>query len=128
MIQSSLSNIPLYTMGVYVLYEGNYQQLDSIRSRFYWQGTQKKRKYHMVRWEALSRPKDFGGLGFTDVRAMRACLLAFLAQAASARQGHPTAGSQNQRPGLTAWTRQQDAGNKQTSPQMFSCCVNGFIN
>ena len=36
----------------------------------------KKRKYHMVKWEALNRPKDFGGLGFTDVRAMNTCLVA----------------------------------------------------
>ena len=30
----------------------------------------------MVKWEALNRPKDFGGLGFTDVRAMNTCLVA----------------------------------------------------
>ena len=29
----------------------------------------------MVKWEALARPKDFGGLGFTDVRAMNICLV-----------------------------------------------------
>lgn len=76
LIESCLSSIPMYTMGVYELYEGNYQLLDSIRSRFYWQGTGKKRKYHMVKWEALSRPKEFGGLGFLDVRVMNICLLA----------------------------------------------------
>jgi len=64
LIDSSLSSIPMYTMGVYELYEGNYQMLDSIRARFFWQGTGKKRKYHMVKWPALSRPKEFGGLGF----------------------------------------------------------------
>ena len=26
--------------------------------------------YHMVKWEALAAPKDFGGLGFVDTRAM----------------------------------------------------------
>lgn len=30
----------------------------------------------MVKWEALSRPKEFGGLGFLDVRVMNTCLLA----------------------------------------------------
>jgi hypothetical protein len=48
LIDSSLSSIPMYTMGVYELYEGNYKMLDSIRARFFWQGTGKKRKYHMV--------------------------------------------------------------------------------
>jgi hypothetical protein len=30
----------------------------------------------MIKWEALNRPKEFGGLGFTDVRVMNTCLLA----------------------------------------------------
>lgn len=77
LIDSCLSSIPMYTMGVYQLYEGNYQALDTARSRFYWQGTGKKRKYHMIKWEALmNRPKELGGLGFLDVRAMNVCLLA----------------------------------------------------
>ena len=29
----------------------------------------------MVKWDALARPKDFGGLGFMDVRAMNTCLV-----------------------------------------------------
>ena len=57
LIDSCLSSLPMYTMGVYQLYEGNFQRLDSIRARFFWEGTSKKRKYHMVKWEALNRPK-----------------------------------------------------------------------
>ena len=48
LINSCLSSLPMYTMGVYQLYEGNYQALYNIRSRFFWQGSNKKRKYHMV--------------------------------------------------------------------------------
>ena len=59
-----------------MLYEGNYQQIDNIRSKFFWQGTGKKRKYHMTKWSALNRPKEAGGLGFLDVRVMNICLLA----------------------------------------------------
>jgi len=51
LLNSCLSSIPMYTMGVYILYEGNYQALDSVRKKFFWQGTNKKRKYHMVTWE-----------------------------------------------------------------------------
>ena len=75
MLNSCLSSTPMYTMGVYLLYEGNYQALDSIRNKFFWQGTNKKRKYHMVKWEALIRPKEFGGVGFLDIRVMNICLL-----------------------------------------------------
>ena len=76
LINSCLSSIPMYTMGVYQLYEGNFQALDKVRSRFFWQGTNKKRKYHMVKWEALARPKEWGGLGFLEVKTMNTCLLA----------------------------------------------------
>jgi len=62
-------------MGVYHLYEGDFEKLDSLRSRFYWQGTSKKIKYHMIKWESLNRPKVFGGLGFMDVRVMNTCLM-----------------------------------------------------
>jgi len=29
----------------------------------------------MIKWEALIRPKEFGGLGFTDVRVINTCLM-----------------------------------------------------
>jgi hypothetical protein len=32
----------------------------------------------MVKWADLTRPKDFGGLGFTDTRLMNKCLLSKL--------------------------------------------------
>ena len=75
LLNSCLSSIPMYTMGVYLLYERNYQALDAVRKRFFWQGTNKKHKYHMVKWEALIRPKEFGGAGFMDIRAMNICFL-----------------------------------------------------
>lgn len=76
LLESCLSSIPMYTMGVYQLYEGNFQIIiDTIRARFFWQGTRKKRKYHMIKWDPLAKPKDFGGLGFTDIRVMNSCLM-----------------------------------------------------
>lgn len=30
----------------------------------------------MIKWEALNRPKEFGGLGFSYVRVMNICLMA----------------------------------------------------
>ena len=75
LLNSCLSSIPMYTMGVYLLYDGNHQALDSVRKKFFWQGTNKKRRYHMVKWETLIRPKDFGGVGVLDTRIMNTCLL-----------------------------------------------------
>lgn len=51
-------------------------QLLHTRWRFFWEGVGNKKKYHMIKWEALASPKEFGGLGFVDTRAMNKALLA----------------------------------------------------
>jgi hypothetical protein len=74
LIESSLSSLPNYIMGVYLLPGSVHQKMDSTRARFYWDASL-KRKYHMVRWEVMAKPREFGGLGFTDTRLMNQCLL-----------------------------------------------------
>lgn len=75
LINSSLTSIPMYTMGFYWLYEGNHQRVDFGRGKFFWEGMGNKKKFHMIKWEALDKPKEFGGLGFIDTRAMNTALL-----------------------------------------------------
>jgi len=50
--------------------------MDTIRSNFFWGGTDEKAKYHMMRWEHLCLPKDYGGLGIINTRIMNEALLA----------------------------------------------------
>ncbi|KAL5647880.1 hypothetical protein ACJX0J_042235 [Zea mays] len=57
-------------LGVFFHYKMN-----SIRSNFFWQGAEKKKCYHMAKWEMVTRPKDQGGLGILDSRLMNECLL-----------------------------------------------------
>jgi hypothetical protein len=76
LIQSCLSSIPNYTMGVYLLQEEIHQKMDSTRANFFWHGPHLKKKYHMASWDLLSSPKRAGGLGFTNTRVMNRCLLA----------------------------------------------------
>lgn len=73
---SSLSNLPIYTMGIFLLHEGTHQQMDTIHSQFFWRGDCSKLKYHMVKWENVCLPKDFGGLGVLNTRLMNEALLA----------------------------------------------------
>jgi hypothetical protein len=73
LIESSLSSLPNYTMGVYLLPEEVHHKMDSARANFYWDSG--KKKYHMVKWANSARPRNFGGLGFTDTRLMNKCLL-----------------------------------------------------
>ena len=48
---SSLSSMPIYTMGVYLLNDQVHHQMDIVRSQFFWRGDVEKFKYHMVKWE-----------------------------------------------------------------------------
>jgi hypothetical protein len=72
---SCLSSLPMYCMGFYLLPEEFHYKMNSIRSNFFWQGAEKKKCYHMAKWEMVTRPKDQGGLGILDSRLMNECLL-----------------------------------------------------
>jgi hypothetical protein len=72
-VESSLSSLLMYTMGIYLLTDDVHHKIDSGRARFYWDSRMKK--YHMVKWDELAKPKDHGGLGFTETRLMNMCLL-----------------------------------------------------
>jgi hypothetical protein len=66
----------MYSMGFYWLHESTHKRLDTARGRFFWEGVGNKKKYHMVKWEAMASPKEFGGLVFIDTRVMNTMLLA----------------------------------------------------
>lgn len=67
--------MPIYTMGIFLLHETVHQQMDTIRSQFFWRGDISKFKYHMVKWKNACLPKDFGGLGILNTRLMNEALL-----------------------------------------------------
>ena len=56
LIQSSLSSVPNYTMGIYRLQDEIHKKFDSGRANFFWHGQGGKKKYHMVKWETLALP------------------------------------------------------------------------
>jgi hypothetical protein len=57
-----LSSLPTYIMGFYLLPSETHRSMNTIRSRFFWRVAGDNFKYHMVKWEAGCRPKEFGGL------------------------------------------------------------------
>jgi hypothetical protein len=51
-------------------------KFDKGKARFFWEADAKKRKYHMIRWVDLCKPKAQGGLGISNSRMMNLALIA----------------------------------------------------
>ena len=72
---SCLTNLPMYTMGFYMLPKGSHAKMDFIRSKFFWQGAGDTFKYHMAKWISMCKPKIHGGLGIINTYLMNQCLI-----------------------------------------------------
>ena len=60
LLDSSLSGIPSYYMSMFLLSKGFVEKLDKHRRKFFWSGSNSKRKYHMVKWTRVCRSKKKG--------------------------------------------------------------------
>jgi hypothetical protein len=50
-------------------------KLNYYRSKFFWQEDSEKRKYWLVKWSVVCRPKDQNGLGVHDLEVKNSALL-----------------------------------------------------
>lgn len=75
LINSCLSSIPLFCMSMYCLSDGTHEGFDKHRSSFFWSSHDNKKKYRLVKWKTICKPKDIGGLGITNASIMNKCLL-----------------------------------------------------
>ncbi|WVZ96894.1 hypothetical protein U9M48_042474, partial [Paspalum notatum var. saurae] len=55
--------------------KGVLRKLEYLRSRFFWQNDQHKKKYHLIKWDQICQPKEQGGLGILDLEVQNKCLL-----------------------------------------------------
>jgi hypothetical protein len=62
-------------MGFYLLATDTHKRMGSVRSNFYWRGASGDFKYHMMRWESVCRPKEFGDLGIVNTKIFNECLM-----------------------------------------------------
>jgi hypothetical protein len=75
LINACLSNLPIYSMGLFLLSDGTHEGFDRHRCRFFWEGQGNKMKYHMVAWEDICKPKAQGGLGVMNTKLMNLALM-----------------------------------------------------
>jgi len=75
MLASALRSIPIYSMSMYLLPKTILKKIDVIRKRFFWQGGNVKRKYHLVKWLRICQLKKKGGLCVKDLWKMNISLM-----------------------------------------------------
>lgn len=61
-----LQAIPQYMLSILPAPKGILDQMRSIQSTFLWGGNKEKRKWSLVAWKKLCRPKNRGGLNLVD--------------------------------------------------------------
>jgi hypothetical protein len=53
LIDACLSNLPLHTMGLFLLADGTHAGMDKHKNRFFWEGQSAAKKFHMVSWKTI---------------------------------------------------------------------------
>jgi mannosylglycoprotein endo-beta-mannosidase len=76
LIDACLSNLPLHTMGLFLLADGTHVVMDRHRNRFFWEGQSATKKFHMVNWKTICQPKSQDGLGVLNTKLMNIALMA----------------------------------------------------
>jgi hypothetical protein len=64
--KSVLQAIPTYMMSVFPTPKGILQKIRTIQRDFLWRGVETKKKWALVAWEKVCKPKCKGGLGLQD--------------------------------------------------------------
>ncbi|CAN1334127.1 Putative ribonuclease H protein At1g65750 [Linum perenne] len=76
LIKSVLKNLPIYYMSVLKAPASVITRIERLRNNFLWEGTEERKRMHMVNWDLVKTPMRRGGLGILDLRYMNRALLA----------------------------------------------------
>ena len=75
LVNACLSSLPIFLMGFYLLSAGIHAGFDKHRGASYWNAADNRRKYRLVKWKLMCRPKNLGGLGIINMSVMNKCLM-----------------------------------------------------
>jgi len=76
LVKSVAQAVPVYSMSCFKLPRGLCEHLNMLIRKFWWGSKDGRRKPHWVSWNAMTQPKDMGGLGFKDFELFNLSLLA----------------------------------------------------
>jgi hypothetical protein len=75
LLNSCLSNAPLYMHSIYPIPKSVIRKVDIYRKQLLWQGGHQSKKFHLVKWIYVCSPKSQGGLGVLNLEYMNDALL-----------------------------------------------------
>ncbi|RVX19153.1 putative ribonuclease H protein [Vitis vinifera] len=75
LIKSTLSNLPIYFMSLFVIPRKVRLRLEKIQREFLWGDMEERRKIHLVRWEVTCKDMRHGGLGLRYLKDFNHALL-----------------------------------------------------
>ncbi|WMV14448.1 hypothetical protein MTR67_007833 [Solanum verrucosum] len=75
LVNSVLDALPSYMMSLFPIPAKVTKRLDAIKRNFLWQGSEDKRKYHLVKWKELLVSKRGGGLNIRELKTQNKSLM-----------------------------------------------------
>ena len=75
LFQSYLLHILNYFLSLFKIPASVAFRMEKIQRDFLWSGSGEGKKDHLVRWDLVCRPKEFGGLGFGKISLRNQALL-----------------------------------------------------
>jgi hypothetical protein len=76
LIKTVAQAIPNHVMSAFKLPAGFHDDYTRLVRNFWWGEDEKKRKVHWESWDVLTKPKNYGGMGFRDMRLLNQAMLA----------------------------------------------------
>ena len=75
LLKSTLSNLPIYFMSLFVIPRKVRIKLERIQKDFLWGDLGDKSKIHLVKWSNVCKAKNFGGLGIRRLQCLNQAFL-----------------------------------------------------
>jgi len=74
LLQSTLSNLSIYYMSLFIISATNASRLERVMRNFLWSKHDSDRGFHWVSWNEICCPREDGGLGIRPLRTMNEVL------------------------------------------------------